>query len=49
MQDIKLATINFLAFSVSFSNVELGLKLILLSASIIYTIMKIINLKKKNE
>ena len=49
MQDIKIAFINFLTFTISFSNVEQWLKLTLLVVSIIYTIQKIIELKKKNE
>jgi len=49
MQDLKLALINLFTFSMSFSNVELGLKLVLLTVSIVYTVLKIVNLKKKNE
>ena len=49
MQDIKIALINFLTFTISFSNVEQWLKLTLLVVSIIYTIQKIIQLKKNNE
>lgn len=49
MQDIKLAFINFLTFTISFSNVEQWLKLTLLIVSIIYTIQKIIELKNKDE
>ncbi len=52
MQDIKIALINFLTFTVSFSNVEQWLKLTLLTVSIIYTVQKIIEMKnkrKKNE
>tara|TARA_B100000795_G_scaffold153504_1_gene115071 strand:- start:3032 stop:3205 length:174 start_codon:yes stop_codon:yes gene_type:complete len=46
MQDIKIAFINFLTFTVSFSNVEQWLKLTLLVVSIVYTILKIIGLKR---
>jgi uncharacterized protein (DUF779 family) len=49
MQDIKIAFINFLTFTISFSNVEQWLKLTLLIVSIIYTIQKIFELKNKNE
>lgn len=50
MQDIKLAIINFLTFTISFSNVEQWLKLTLLIISIVYTVQKIILMnKKKNE
>lgn len=49
MQDIKIALINFLTFTISFSNVEQWLKIALLIVSIIYTIQKIIDIKKKNE
>jgi len=48
--DLKLYAINSLTMAISFSNVEATLKIILLLASIIYTIMKTIELiKKKNE
>jgi hypothetical protein len=49
MQDIKIAFINFLTFTISFSNVEQWLKLTLLIVSIIYTIQKIIEMKNKND
>jgi hypothetical protein len=49
MQDIKIALINFLTFTISFSNVEQWLKLTLLIVSIIYTILKITEIKKKDE
>ena len=49
MQDIKLAFINSLAFTVSLSDVEQWLKLTLLVVSIAYTVLKIFNLKKKSE
>lgn len=49
LKDIQLYTLNSIAFAVSFSNVEATLKIVLLCASIIYTVMKIIELvKKKN-
>ena len=49
MQDLKLAFINFLTFTVSFSDTEQWLKLTLLVVSIAYTVLKIINIKKKSE
>jgi hypothetical protein len=47
MQDIKLGALNFITFMVSFSNIEQWLKLTLLLVSIVYTIMKIINMSKQ--
>ena len=49
MQDIKLGDLNFITFMVSFSNIEQWLKLTLLLVSIVYTIMKIINMSKQNK
>ena len=49
MQDIKLGALNLIAFIVSFSNIEQWLKLTLLLVSIVYTIMKIINMSKQNK
>ena len=49
MQDIKLGALNFITFMVSFSNIEQWLKLTLLLVSIVYTIMKIINISKQNK
>jgi len=49
MQDIKLGALNFITFMVSFSNIEQWLKLTLLLVSIVYTIMKIINISKENK
>jgi len=49
MQDIKLGALNFITFMVSFSNIEQWLKLTLLLVSIVYTIMKIINISKDNK
>jgi len=48
MQDIKLGALNLITFMVSFSNIEQWLKLTLLLASIVYTVMKIINMSKQN-
>jgi hypothetical protein len=47
MQDFKIGAINLLTFTVSFSSVEQWLKIVLLSASIVYTVLKIV--KMKNE
>ena len=51
INDLKLYSLNSLAMVVSFSNVEAILKIGLLCVSIVYTIMKIIELikKKKND
>lgn len=49
MQDIKLGALNLITFMVSFSDIEQWLKLTLLLASIVYTIMKIINMSKQNK
>jgi hypothetical protein len=49
MQDIKLGALNLITFMVSFSNIEQWLKLTLLLVSIVYTIMKIINISKENK
>lgn len=49
--DLKLYGLNSVAMAVSFSNVEATLKILLLCASIIYTILKTIELikSKKND
>ena len=54
LNDLKLYSLNSLAMVVSFSNVEAILKIGLLCVSIVYTVMKIIELiknksKGKNE
>ena len=49
MQDFKIGAINILTFSLSFSNVEQWLKITLLVVSIGYTIMKMIDMHKKNK
>jgi hypothetical protein len=49
MQDLKLAFINFLTFTVSLSDVEQWLKLTLLGVSIAYTVIKIFKLNKNSE
>ena len=48
MQDTKIYVLNFLRLAVSFSHVEMALKLILLTASIVYTAQRIwINYNEK--
>jgi hypothetical protein len=48
--DLKLGLINFVAFVMSFSNLESWFKVILLGVTIGYTITKwVMLLKKKNE
>tara|TARA_B110000977_G_C10621878_1_gene316542 strand:+ start:220 stop:381 length:162 start_codon:yes stop_codon:yes gene_type:complete len=50
MQDIKIYVINFLSLAVSFTQIEMALKLILLSASIVYTAQRIwINHNEKKD
>jgi len=53
INDLKLYGLNSIAMAVSFSNVEATLKIFLLCVSIIYTILKTIDLlmnkNKKNE
>ena len=46
INDLKLYGLNSLAMAVSFSNVEATLKILLLCVSIVYTIMKTIELIK---
>lgn len=48
-QDIKLTLLNILSFTLSFSNIEMLLKIILLIVSIIYTLIKINQSLKKNK
>ncbi len=51
INDLKLYGLNSLTLAISFSNVEAMLKIVLLLASIVYTILKTIELikNKKNE
>jgi hypothetical protein len=46
--DLKLYALNTSALAISMTNIELGLKVILLLVSIGYTITKWIELKKDN-
>ena len=43
--DLRLYTVNSVALAISITNVEIAMKLTLLGISIVYTIMKIIDLK----
>ena len=51
IKDLELYALNSIAMAISFTQVEQAFKIILLSVSIVYTVMKIIELvkKKKNE
>jgi hypothetical protein len=54
INDLRLYALNTLTMAISFSNVEATLKILLLCVSIVYTIMKTIELiknksKGKNE
>ena len=46
MEDLKIYMVNTVSLLVSFSNIEMGLKVILLVASIGYTIDKWYNIRK---
>jgi hypothetical protein len=48
-EDIRLYTLNASAMAVSFTNVERTLKVVLLCVSIIYTVLKIIEMKSKKD
>lgn len=49
MEDLKIYMINTVSLLISFSNVEMGLKIILLIASIGYTISKWIDIYRKRK
>ena len=50
LEDLRLYTFNIITLGVSFTAVEDSLKIVLLLASIVYTLQKIYdNYKKKNE
>jgi len=49
LDDIRLYTLNASAMVVSFTNVERTLKILLLCVSIIYTVLKIIEMKSKKD
>jgi hypothetical protein len=47
INDLRLYSLNTLTMAISFSNVEATLKILLLCVSIVYTILKTIELIKK--
>ena len=49
LEDIRLYTLNASAMVVSFTNAERVLKILLLCVSIIYTVLKIIEMKRKKD
>ena len=49
INDLKLYALNSLTMAISFSNVEATLKILLLCVSIVYTIMKTIELIKNKK
>jgi len=49
MEDLKIYMINAVSLLVSFSNVEMGLKIVLLIASIGYTISKWVEIYKRRK
>jgi hypothetical protein len=49
LEDIRLYTLNASVMVVSFTNVERALKILLLTVSIIYTVLKIIEMKNKKD
>jgi len=46
MSDLRLYMINFASFTISFTDIEMWLKILLLVVSIGYTISKWVNIKK---
>jgi hypothetical protein len=49
INDLKILGFNASTMAISFTNVESALKNILLCVSIIYTVLKIIEISNKNE
>ena len=49
INDLRLYALNTLTMAISFSNIEATLKILLLCVSIVYTIMKIIELIKNKK
>jgi hypothetical protein len=49
IKDLELYALNTIVMAVSFTEVEQAFKIILLSVSIVYTVMKIIELIKKKK
>lgn len=49
INDLKIYGLNSIAMAISFSNVEATLKILLLCASIVYTVLKTIELIKNKK
>jgi hypothetical protein len=49
LNDFKLYALNSVAMVVSFTDVEAMLKIVLLCISIVYTVMKIVEMKNKKD
>ena len=49
INDLKLYALNSIAMALSFTEIEQVFKLVLLSVSIVYTVMKIIELSKNKK
>jgi len=49
IEDLKLGIFNAITLGISFTHVENSLKVILLLASIVYTVQKIYSTHKKND
>jgi hypothetical protein len=49
LSDLKLYLLNILSFAISFSDLDMALKFILLILSIWYTVERLIKLRKENK
>ena len=49
VQDLKIGILNAISLGISFTHVENSLKVILLLASIVYTVQKFYSTHKKND
>ena len=49
INDLRILGFNASTMAISFTNIESALKVLLLLASIIYTVLKIIEMSNKNE
>ena len=49
LSDLKLYVLNILSFAISFSDIDVAMKFILLSLSIWYTAERLIKLRKENK
>ena len=45
LNDLKIYALNLFSFSISFANIENSLKIVLLLISIVYTVMKIAQIR----